>query len=86
MITEIKGSDRPLEANMNSKDLFVVLKETRLSRTCRTVLNKAYTCLEDAQNSIVNGAEKRGLIIYKINENNFIDDFYAYHIFKLQIV
>ena len=71
---------------MNRKDLFVVLKETRKRRTSRTILNEAYTCLEDAQNSIVNGAEKRGLIIRKINENNFVDDVYAYHIFKLQIV
>ena len=86
MITEIKGSDRPPEANMNSKDLFVVLKETRPSRTCRTVLNKAYTCLEDAQNSIEKKKKKRGLIIHKINENNFVDDVYAYHICKLQIV
>ena len=67
-------------------DLFVVLKETHPDRTCRTVLNKAYTCLEDAQNSIVSGAEKRGLIINKIDENNFVDDVYVYHIFKLQIV
>ena len=71
---------------MNSKDLFVVLKETRPSRNCRTVLNKAFTCLEDAQNSIFNGAEKRGLIIKKIDENNFVDDVYMYHIFKLKIV
>lgn len=71
---------------MNRKDLFVVLKETRQSRNSRTILNEAYTCLEDAQNSIVNGAEKRGLIIKKIDENNFVDDVYMYHIFKLKIV
>ena len=67
-------------------DLFVVLKETHPDRTCRTVLKQAYSCIEDAQNAIVNGAEKRGLIINKIDESNFVDDVYMYHIFKLQIV
>ena len=121
MITEIKGCDLPLEANMyrdeccwcrfwkkgifknsckidqigcpaykaeisRKTDLFVVLKVTRPDGICKTVLKHAYSCLEDAQNAIVNGAEKRGLIINKIDENTFVDDVYMYHIFKLQIV